>query len=258
MATLRTQGKWTAGNLHFRDENLSPENSLWETCPLQAIASDPTLAFSYYNDFFTYTTGEEGLASTLTNSGTSGVIAASGAAPTGVLQIEASDGSAADNDEAYVGSESTVWILGSGKDIWFESRVKFTEANTDDANIIVGLSSLYNANILQDAGGGPAADYDGIVFFKVDGGTVWQAQCSQSTNQTILTDVQSRTSGSWTDLGFHVSSTGTVDYYINGIQVSTIDTNLPTAAMGLLVGAKNGDTNLETLFVDYIKVVQLR
>ncbi len=38
MATLHTETKRVAGNLHLRDTNLSPVNSLWETCPLQAIA----------------------------------------------------------------------------------------------------------------------------------------------------------------------------------------------------------------------------
>jgi len=48
------------------------------------------------------------------------------------------------------------------------------------------------------------------------------------------------------------------EFYINGVQVGSIATNLPTVAMGLLLGAKNGDTNHEKLYVDFVKVVQLR
>ena len=259
MAALHTETKRVAGNLHLRDTNLSPVNSLWETCPLQAIASDPSMASVYYNDFMTYTSGEAGLASTLTNSGTSAVVAASAANPCGVLEIASSDGSIVAEDEAYVGSESKVWILGNGKDLWYESLVKFTEANTDDANIIAGLSSLYNADMLVDAGVGPAADYDGINFFKVKDEAVWQAECSASTNQTTNTSVQTRASGTWTRLGFHVSGTSTVDFYINGILTNTIDTYLPTAAMGLLFGVKSGTSDKhEKLYADFVKVVQLR
>lgn len=259
MAALHTETKRVAGNLHLRDTNISPANSLWETCPLQAIASDPTLAAVYYNDFWTFTTGEGGLANTISNSGTVGVIAASAAAPCGTLQMEASDGSVAAEDETYLGSESKVWVLQGNKDLWYESRVKFTEAATNEANIAVGLSSIYTANYLQDADAGPAANYDGIVLFKVGGGgTVWQAESSQAGNQTTLSSVQTRVSGSWVDVGFHVTSNSTIDYYINGVQVGSVAANLPTAAMGLVYGVKNGAASHEKLYVDFVKVVQLR
>ena len=259
MAALHTESKRVAGNLHLRDTNLSPANSLWETCPLQAIASDPTLAYVYRNDFFAFTTGEAGLANTISNAGTVGVIAATAAAPTATLQMEASDGSVGAEDETYLGSENKTWILQSNKDLWYESRVKFTEAATDEANIVVGLSSIYTANFLLDADAGPAASYDGIVLFKVGGGgTVWQAESSQAGNQTTLTSVQTRVSGSWIDIGFHVTSNATIDYYLNGVQVGSLATNLPTVAMGLVWGAKNGTTSHEKLYVDYVQVIQLR
>lgn len=258
MATLATQGTWEAGNLHYRDGNLSPANTLWGTCPLLAIACEPHLARIYRNDFTEYTTGEAGLASTLTNSGTTAVAAATSALPSGALVITCSDGSVADNDEAYVGSEVKTWILQAGKDLWYETGVKFTEANTDDANIMVGLTSTYAANALVDNGAGPPADYDGIVLYKVDGGTTWIAETSASTNQTTVTGLPTRQSGSWTRLGFHVVSTDRVDFYVDGVQVGSISAYLPTAAMGLFLGAKNGDTNNEVLNADRVDIVQLR
>lgn len=256
MATLHTESKRVAGNLFLRDTNLSPANSLWETCPLQAIASDPTLARVYYNDFSQFTTGEEGLASDVTDGGSVGVVAASAAYPNGCVRL-LNDG-ATDNEEVYLGSETATWILQAGKDLWYESRIKFTEVATDDANIMVGLSSTMADDTLVDNGAGPAADYDGINFFKVDGGTVWQAECSASTNQTTNASVQTRSSGAWTDLGFHVTGNEKVDFYINGVLVATIDAYLPTAATGLLYGVKNGDTAAESLYAQFVKVVQLR
>ncbi len=258
MATLATQGVYSAGNLHYRDNNLSPTNTLWSTAPMLAINADPTLARRYHNDFNQFTTGEEGLSATLTNSGTAAVATGNSALPAGVLVLTCSDGSVADNDEAYVGHETKTWILQTGKDLWFESRVKFTEANSDDANIIVGLSSLHTADILLDNGGGPAASYDGIVFYKIDGGTVWNIEVSQAGNQTTVTSVANRQSGSWARMGFHVVGVDRVDFYIDGVQVGSISTNLPTVAMGVLAGAKNGFTNLEILNVDNFDVVQLR
>lgn len=258
MATTDTQSIRKSGNVSFRDASLSPSRTMWDTCPLLAIAHDPKIAFVYENDFFTFTSGEGGLAATLTDSGTAAVQSASSAYPTGTIKLTPSDGTVADNDEAYLGSESVVWILGTGKDVWCEWIVKYTEANVDDANIMCGLCSVYAANTLVDNGAGPPADYDGINFFKVDGGTVWQAECAQSTNHTTLTSLATRKSGSWQRLGFHVTGTDQVDFYIDGVAVGSISTHLPTAAMGLFLGAKNGDTNNEGLYADYVKVVQLR
>ena len=73
-----------------------------------------------------------------------------------------------------------------------------------------------------------------------------------------MTSVQTRVSGNWVDLGFHVASNSSINYYINGVQVGNIAANLPTAAMGLFWGVKNGDTNPESLYVDFVKAVQLR
>lgn len=258
MATLKTQGVWKSGNLSYRDVNLSPANTLWDTCPLLAIAADPRMARVYRNDFTDYTDGEGGLSSTLTHSGSTAVAAATSGLPSGVLVITCSDGTVVDNDEASVGSEVKSWILQTGKDLWYEARVKFTEQNADDANIGVGLMSTHAANTLQADGVGPPASYDGIVFYKVDGGTVWNIECSQAGNQTTVISVATRQSGSWARLGFHVVGRERVDFYIDGIQVGSISANLPTAAMGLFFGARNGFTNNEVLNADSVDIVQLK
>jgi hypothetical protein len=259
MTTYANRTTRSGGVIRTVDDNISLANSMWATCPLAAIQDDPSLAFVYYNDFFTLSTGEEGLAVTATNSGPPTTLTAAAGYMGGVCSLPCSDGSVADNDEIYLGSEAKNWILQAGKDLWFEARIKFTEANLDDANIIVGLSTLYNANILVDNGAGPAADYDGIVFFKVDGGTVWQGETSVATAQNTDASLATRRSGVWQRLGFHVAGgTTRVDFYIDGSVVGSSAASLPTAAMGLLLGAKNGDVNLETLYVDYVKIVQLR
>jgi len=257
MATTRTEGQRTKGNLTFRDDNLSPAKgkSIWEDCPLLAIRSDPSVGLIWENDFNHYATTEDGLTSTITNSGATGILA-SGAY--GQLELQPSDGTVADNDETYVGSTTALVVPATGKDVWFEARVKFTEANTDDANIIVGLSSTYAANTLVDDGAGPAANYTGVVFYKVDGGTTWIGENSTTTNQTTVTGLATRQSGSWARLGFHMESNTLITWYINGEAVGASTTNMPAAAMGLVFGVKNGDTNEDILYVDWFRLVQLR
>ena len=257
MATTRTEGQRTGGNLTFRDDNLSPAKgkSLWEDCPLLAIQSDPSVGLIQENDFVQFITAEDGLSSTLTNTGSAKILAGGAF---GQLELGPSDGSVTDNDEAYVGSTTAVITPATGKDVWFEARVKFTEANADDANIIVGLSSTYAANTLQDGGAGPPANYTGVVFYKVDGGTVWNVENSTTTSQTTIASAATRQSGAWARLGFHMESNSLITWFINGEAVGASETNMPAAAMGVVLGVKNGDTNEEFLYVDWFRLVQLR
>jgi hypothetical protein len=133
----------------------------------------------------------------------------------------------------------------------------------DDANIIVGLSSLYAANTIADNGAGPAADYSGCVFYKVDGGTTWNCETSTDVGggtQSTTASVATRVSGSYQRFGFHMTSNQRVDYYIDGVCVATHPaTNISTTAMGLLFGVKTGDTTAgsEQLNVDWYRVAQL-
>jgi len=252
-----TESVRKGGNLFFRDRSLSRDKgkSLWEDCPLLAIQADPSIGMVVKNDFDQFVSTQQGLTSVLTDTGAAAILA-SGAF--GQLELQPSDGTVADNDEAYIGSTTAIITPATGKDVWFEARVKFTEANTDDANIMVGLCSVYAANTLVDNGAGPAADYDGIVFYKVDGGTVWNCENSVATAQTTIASVATRTSGAWVNLGFHMSSNTSIAWYIDGAQVAASTTNIPTAAMGVLFGLKNGDTNEEKLYVDWFRLVQLR
>jgi hypothetical protein len=251
-----TEHIYKDGNLILADKDLSPDNSMWDDCPLLAIRSDPSVGYIWENDFYHYITAEDGLTSTLTDTGSAAIDAGAG----GILKILPSDGSVANNDEAYVGGTSAVVALAAGKDLWFETRVKFTEGSTDDANIIAGLSTVYAANTLQDDGAGPPANYDGIVFFKVDGGTVWQAETSSGDGtQTTIADVGTRTSGSYTRLGFGVSGISSVTFYIDGVAVGTTTATLPDTNMRPVWGLKNGaDTTVEGLYVDWFRIAQLR
>ena len=88
---------------------------------------------------------------TLTDSGTASV----GDAVGGVIALVPSDGTVADNDEAYIESANEVFKFAADKPLLFEARVQFTEAATNAANILVGLLDAVGANSLVDNGGGP-------------------------------------------------------------------------------------------------------
>lgn len=204
-----------------------------------------------------------------TDSGTATV----GDAVGGILALAASDGTVADNDECYIKGVSEVYKFAASKPLFIRGRLQFTEANTDDANIIFGLMSAVAANALLDNGAGPAASYSGCVFFKVDGSTVWQAESSLAGTQTTTTlnaagsrDGIAKTAGGSSYQTLEInwvpndSTTGDFTFFIDGVLVAKHKGVTYTSAteMQIVAGVKNGDTNMETLNVDYISAWQVR
>ena len=185
-----------------------------------------------------------------------------------------------DNDEAYIYTKHQIHLFADKKPLLLLARVKFTEASTDDANMLVGLMDVAGADALLDDGGGPAATYDGAVFFKVDGGTRWQVESSNAATQVTDDTEESAGGGAFETLGIHVNPLNSADaevtYWIDrngGIdlhQVRANGSNPRTPAikqtialsglqeMNVVFGVKAGGANVETLIVDYVSVWQKR
>lgn len=191
-------------------------------------------------------------------------------AANGILTITPSDSTAADNDEIYVYRAIEEFLFASDKPFIFYTRMKYSEANTDDANVIAGLVSGVAVNTLLDDGGGPPASYSGAVFFKADGSTVFSFETSLAGTQTttVLQDAGGSASYREFQIEFRplTSTLAEVIPFIDGVQC--LDTNgLPVkhtltftgaTEMAAVLGIKNGFTNAETLYVDYVQARQLR
>ena len=208
----------------------------------------------FFDDFFSYdptaTVGDY----VDTSDGTPAVDV--GDAVNGVLSIASG---ATDENETYISSMHEIFKFLTDKRMFFEARVKLTEADTDKANIIIGLSDAIGADTLQDAGAGPAASYDGACFFKVDGGTVWQFESSNAGSQDSEADVGDFDDATWTKLGFFYDYndgvTANITPFVNGVAGTTVTLTIAgLAEMHLLMGVKAGSGNAETLLVDYIHV----
>jgi hypothetical protein len=194
--------------------------------------------FGVFDDFNHYTTAEN-FTSIVTDTGT---IAGSDAAG-GILVITPSDGTAADNDEAYLKGTHEVFKFAADKPMVFEAKVKMTATAISTCNVIVGVKDAVAANSLLDDGGGPAASYSGAVFFDTDGGLYWNCESSIAGSQTtVLTDV-----------------------FIDGVEVGLnngachLVTFASATEMQVCIGCKAGAaTNGEILYVDYVGCWQLR
>lgn len=199
--------------------------------------------------------------SVLTDSGTATI-----GVGTSALALACSDGTVADNDEAYVGTTNAVFKPQAGQPFYAEGYVQFTEANTDDANVAFGLASSVGANLIVDDGAGLRTSGGVIALYKVDGETVWRFV---TRNGTAVTTSQSTTTAggsSYQRLSIEVldviGQVATIVPLVDGLhlrdatnpqQIIRHKLDLTSiAAMSLFAGAKNGGSNMETLNVDYL------
>lgn len=208
-------------------------------------------------------TGAEALwKGTQTDSGTFTVLDAAG----GILQLEASDGTIGDNDESYAGTQNEMFLFAANKPLTFEARVALKAADTDGANVMVGLVSGANgANTIQDNGAGPPANYSGAVFYKVDGGSAWAAEVSNGATQTAVTLTAPGAPGvTYQVLKIEFlptsSTASTINFYVDGVLVGTTSYTFTSATeMSAFFGVKNGGTTVNTtLYVDYVRCSQVR
>lgn len=227
--------------------------------------SDVAGKFTLKDDFFDLLlTGAEALwKGTQTDTGTFTILDTAG----GILQLEASDGSIADNDESYAGTQNKPFLFAANKPLFFEAKVALKAADTDNANVIVGLCSAGSAaNDLLDDGGGPPASYSGIVVYKIDSGAAWAAEASIAGTQIAIALTAPGAPGvTYQRVGIEFIPTSatvaTVNIYIDGVLVGTTAafTYTSAVAMSALVGVKNGGSTVNTtLYVDYVLCSQVR
>lgn len=212
---------------------------------------------NYLDDFFQYdATGTVGNWVAVSDGGTIVQTDAAG----GVLSLPTG---ATDNNESYISSVAEIFKFQTNKRLYFEARVKLSEAAVNAANIIVGLSNTVAADSLLDNGAGPMASYVGAVFFKVDGGVVWQFETSNAGAQVTTASAGAFTTNTWYTLAFlydfNDGVTGKVTPFINGVKGTVHSITIAGCdEMHILLGAKAGGNNAETLLVDYVKVAMER
>ena len=188
----------------------------------------------------------------------------------GVLLLDPSDCSVGDNDEAYVCRPIETFLVESGRVLYYRARISFQEQNTDDANVMVGLMSAVNAvNTIVDNGGGPRASGNLFVVEKRDGETEWRFTTRNSS--AVTTTLSTTTAGVSNDLnsfqeieifvfdldgGTNVEACAKVDGMFlrdtNNIVITHRRLIASSTEMMPFAAVKNGDTNNELLYVDYI------
>lgn len=229
------------------------------------------LSLIFHDDFITgpsssvYTHLAADTTATVTNAGIAG----------GAVKLTTD---ATDNNEAAIATSNSL-LFAQDKPFYVQGRVRWAEANTDDANVYFGvMDSGAAANAMVDNGAGPKTTASAAGFFKVDGGTAWKTLASKSTTQTINTTEHTSPNSAtvWHTLGIYVSpidgTNAIVSYYIDTaggsnlvpVRVASVNPRIPdlasnqctiaiasAAQMGMCFIAKAGSANSETPVMDY-------
>jgi len=178
----------------------------------------------------------------------------------GWLEVNATN---SDNNATTLSTATEAFLFDTDKKFVFKCRIKLTEANTDDANWAIGFSNVATVDLLQNNGAGPAASYDGALFFKVDGTMKIQFETSnagtQVTNATLADFASATTYNLAFVYDYNDGTTAYVTPYVNGVAGTAHALTISgLEEMHLVMSVKAGDTNAESLMVDYVAVAQER
>jgi len=222
---------------------------LWGDAPSDAELSDPGNGINYFNDFMNEVDVTTGDGWTLTQVDTKGSITVEAAAPGGVLEVKSATGDSAD-DGITAQLKNCAVKPAAGVDIWFEARVKVSEA---DEQWAFGLAAVDTTIIAA----GVWDDASDKVLFGHHTGTADKIDIvnARTTAEDDFADAADMTDDTWVTVGFKITGLTDIEYYINGapITAAVTDDNIPNAAMCLTAVAQYeaADTILS---VDWVKI----
>ncbi|QQS18759.1 hypothetical protein IPL68_01650 [Candidatus Saccharibacteria bacterium] len=234
------------------------ESSTWKDCiSAPASQTDTTTAYYFFTDLIgnETTTGSDVFATNST--GSTAATATTAANRPGLYR--STTRTSATGRTAFMSSTSAI-ALGGGS-MAYETAINIATLSdaTQRYQLVVGLLDTATA----------ANQVDAAAFVYDEGGVStgsaatpnWQIMTSNNSTRTFNTTTTAVTAATWYKLRVEVNSAGTlVTYYINGTNVGTRNTNIPTGttrALGfgqLLI--KSIGTTARTVDIDYMKAQQ--
>lgn len=200
---------------------------------------------------------------------TDGGSAAVGDAANGIMTVTTTNDNT-DNDETYLESANETFLIAAGRSLYFRTRIQFTEASTNAANVAVGFASAVAADLLVDNGAGLRTSGNIVSIYKVDGGTVWRCNSRNGSGTTDTASTTTAGGASYQVLeidvtdwdGTNVVCTFKVDGVAlrdsNNVVIRHTLAISGSTEMAAFVALKNGTTADETVLVDYIYAAQTR
>ena len=205
---------------------------------------------------------------TVTDSGT----VAMGDDVNGVATLTPSDGTVADNDEAYLATPNEIFKFGTNREIYGRFKFRYTEVTANKVNIAVGFQNAVGANSIVDDGGGLKTSGSTLGIYKIDGSDSLLRVVS-ACNGTATTTTTNKTVAAATDyvaeilckdwdgtsmqVLFKVNGDFLKDS--NGVVIRHTVAIANATEMQMFAGVKLGAaTNNDTLLLDYWYGAQTR
>lgn len=211
-----------------------PSPLIWGTCPVLQYMLDPTDGHVYFNDF----QGDYALANNQTatdlGDGLMGFTGATGGStlsmptdePNGALKLATTT----DNESVGIsclggGNVAGQFIIASGKEAWFEARIKVKNITNSKFGLFCGFAEealLAEDGVMADAGTLSDKDYLGFHRLEGDGDkldTVFNTASGGTSPVTIKADAVTLAAGTYIKVGFYYDGT-TVTFYADGVALA--------------------------------------
>jgi len=201
----------------------------------------PTKFHTYYEDFdyyvaanWTVTETQAGATQALTDG------------DGGLLLIT---NTAADDDLVALQKVGESYRFASGKELFFEARLKVSDATQSD--VVIGLQITDTT---------PLDVSDGVFFIKADGSTSVSLLVEKNGTATTTSSVATMANDTFISLGFYYDGASSIQYSVNGVVKGTsVTTNLPDDEdMTVTIALQNGEAVAKTMTVDYVFVAKER
>lgn len=159
-----------------------------------------------------------------------------------------------DNDGASIQLTQVPFLVKSGRDLWFEARVKVSDA--DQCDMFIGLAENHATNPENAVAAGCAR----VGFELVDGSALIRTSIDDNSASTVTATAVSAADDTYVRLGFRTEG-GSIRFYINRALVAT--GSIPSAIAAINLGPTffnlSGDAvGTHTATCDYILCVMDR
>lgn len=153
----------------------------------------PDLDTMYVFDHFTADQSDINAVDTITDTGT----VLMGDDVGGIATLTPSDGTVADNDEAYLATPNELFKFGTNRGIYGRAKLKFTEVAATIANVAFGFQNAVGANSIVDDGAGLKVSGSCLGIYKIDGEAVWRVVSSCNGTSTVTKTNKAAVAATW-------------------------------------------------------------
>lgn len=223
--------------------------AIWESCPWHDMQRDPSLGFTFFDDFLTLPTGK--WTATQATTGTWALDDAVG----GVALADCNSTTVTQGINVQLnGAAGEIFRPAAGRKIWFEARVKAADIATGP-EFFLGLANIDTTVIGTSA----VSTTDHLAFTSVtdDGVLLLNGEKGGTGNTEAGTTLVDDT---WVNLGLLVDGVTTCTGYVNGVATATalVTANIPILEMVPTIVCQSDGSTDSIVHVDWMRIAQTR